>query len=78
MNAQEHRSTPYLAFPRKNHKEKSLHNPNNWFVHPLTSKSYLKNLSSMPTYNKLIKHSKVLTEVIYPKNQVNPLLLVSP
>lgn len=56
----------YFAFPKFDTKE--LYDPNNWFLHRLTSDSYLIKLHSKPYYPKLVDHSFELSKLPFMLN----------
>jgi Holliday junction resolvase len=61
-NAYGHNAMPFIVFP--NGENKQLSNPKFWYVYPLNYNSYLTKLSSHPSFNRLVKESMCLDNIL--------------
>ena len=67
-NAITHGAKPFIGFPNKDNKQ--ITNPKFWFVYPLSYNCYLTSLSSDPFYNKLVKESITLDNILLENNNI--------
>ena len=64
-NAYNHKAIPCIVYPKYDRVRKTM--PNAWYIYFLNNNSYLRELKTMPYYNKLIKNSKKLIDMNFYK-----------